>query len=547
MVHDHLHVLLGDRGEAALPDGLAREALLGEKAEPETVLPDFLWDISREASDLRAQRWCVVIPEGDRGQRLLDLVAPLIARREAQQGAKVRVIPVPATLSAERAAAWKRRTFEPRATLSIETPRYQLLLGDLHEVPLSVQQALGSDGFTGRLAFDRDDDYRAYVTKVLRWEDHPSELDLGDAAVYTVHDGSPATRVGYSALARPLHATALRNQEIGYFNADRLVSAGSMRAPSPDELFALAHTGRPTALFSVCHGDGPPTAGWPSPEARRREQGALCFGRNTTLQAGDVPDAPFLPGGLWLMLACYGAGTPDHSAYWHWLARLRQAGQFGGAPDVVLRGLPGAGEAPFIAALPKRLLALEHGPLAILGHIDLAWTYSFQEYDEGPQSRAGRFLGALRFLVEGERVGVAFQELVRGTQDIDQQILAVQSGLEMGTLSAPAWLGHLWMARNDLCSYVVLGDPAVRLPLRRFTMLQAVSQAEASWASLIPGAEQAPPVLDETRVERAVLRLLLEQAPAEVLAAELGMEPGRLVALADAWREAGRAALRARL
>jgi hypothetical protein len=154
--------------------------------------------------------------------------------------------------------------------------------------------------------------------------------------------------------------------------------------PSPDELLARVGGGDPSVLFTLSHGEGAPRGGWTSHEEQRRRQGAMSFGREGKLTGDDLRARPFLPGGVWFMLACYGAGTPNFSAYRHWLAQLAGAGQFRGKPEAVLAGLPGPQDRPFIAALPQAVLANPAGPLAFMGHIDLAWTYGFQELDAAP-------------------------------------------------------------------------------------------------------------------------------------------------------------------
>ena len=63
-------------------------------------------------------------------------------------------------------------------------------------------------------------------------------------------------------------------------------------------------------------------------DRQRKEQGAMSFGSDGLLLGSDVADKPFLPGGIWLMRACYVDGTPSNSAYRHWLESLAQAGQF---------------------------------------------------------------------------------------------------------------------------------------------------------------------------------------------------------------------------
>lgn len=102
-----------------------------------------------------------------------------------------------------------------------------------------------------------------------------------------------------------------------------------------------------------------------------------------------------------------------------------------------------------------------------MGHLDLAWSYSFQEWHQGtPRSRPGKFLSLVKSLLKRHRAGVALCELTRYLHNINLEITAIgDRAAATGAKADPALLGHLWMLRQDLMGYVLLGDPAVRLPL----------------------------------------------------------------------------------
>jgi hypothetical protein len=550
-VSNDLHLLLShaDSGEPTLPEGLPEAALTGEDGRPDGEPeegPQYLYDGSADPQSLPDQRWGVIVPEGARGDRLIDLIRPLMDRRAEQQGAPVNVYRLPPKMSAGEAMQWKRDHFNSRAGFGLEVPAYQLLLGDLDELPLSAQQALCIDGFTGRLAFDQDDQYRAYAEKVLRFEDRPAAVEHPDSLYFTVHDKTEATRAGYRALMKPGLAMALEYRDRGKYPAEQVEAHGDEIIPSPEELLGLAKGAHPTVLFSVSHGDGPPRGGWLSAAEQRQGQGAMSFGRDGKIRAEDLPDGAFLPGGVWFMLACYGAGTPEHSAYAHWLMNLQANNQFRGRVEPVLAGIPRPGDRPFIAALPKRALANPEGPLAFIGHIDLAWTYSFQELDSGVQSRIGRFLGVQRMLVKGDRVGVGMRDLVGGLNDLNEQLTSAYDQVaRVGSGAAlPNNLGHVWMARNDLAAWVLLGDPAVRLPLRGAEQAPARPTFSPFGFAPTPQTTGAPSL---ERVEAAIFSLLAGQGGAETLAGSLGMTGAQLRELAEVYRAAGRAAVGPRL
>ncbi|WP_437618241.1 hypothetical protein [Sorangium sp. So ce1151] len=547
-----------DDSEPVLKDGLSSDAAAQQDAagKRESTLEHF-WDETGDPDDLEAQRWGVIAPEGAPGDRLLALIQPLIdARREAQDGHEVKIYRVPPAMSPEEAARWRKQHFDVSVELARDLPRYQLLLGDLHEVPLALQQYQSTDGFVGRLCFREEREYEAYVDKVLRWEQARAEV-AGSAKFYTVHDGTAATMMGYRSLTQPALV------QLKKYRLD-VADLGDQDAPSPDEFLEAVRSPEPTVMFTVSHGAGAPRGGWKSEGDQRDRQGAMSFGREGKLSGGDLGDAPFLPGGIWFMLACYGGGTPDVSAYRHWLDRLKQSGQFGGQAQSVLAGLPQSGQRPFIARLPQAALANPNGPLAVMGHIDLAWTYSFEERDTGKAvSRPSKFVDVIRTALETSRVGSSFRELLKASLLTNAELTSLYDKAEReGAAHAPdpARLGHLWMLRQDLSGYVLLGDPAVRLPaVRRRLKRGAASKAEPSAPEIQPGAAakaaaasfaearaeappKLPPDMDIDDVERAIGKVL-SGSPINAVAGEHGLDPARLRELKDIYKAAGRAAL----
>jgi hypothetical protein len=563
MKDDKLHLLLAhdDDGTPVLKDGLPDAA--ASEQEPEKKkdkgAQDF-WEEGGDPNDLDEQRWGVIAPEGPQGDRLLSLIRPLIeARREQQGGHDVQIYRVPSRLSPAEAVRWRKAHFDTGADVSTDLPRYQVLLGDLHELSLAVQQSQGSDGFVGRLCFQAERDYEAYVDKVLRWEKAAVEAEAR-AKFFTVHDGTAATMIGYQSLIQP-GLELLRKRQI---DAEEL---GDREVPSPSEFLETVRRPDPTVLFSVSHGAGAPRAGWSSYDEQRERQGSMSFGREGKLAGADVGDAPFLPGGVWFMLACYGAGTPDVSAYRHWLERLKQVGQFGGQAQAVLKGLPAENQAPFIARLPQTVLANSSGPLAVMGHIDLAWTYSFEERDTGKAtSRPAKFIEVVRSSLRGDRAGIAFRQLIRFMSQANHELAELYDVAEREAeahVADGARRGHLWMLRQDLAGYILLGDPAVRLPgtgkrkgqgagapAKASPSMQAARPVEVREQPKAEAPAQAPAAVqpaaklpaDIDTLEEAIGHLLVGRGLNDV-AKEYGIDRAELRRLADTYKKAGRGAL----
>jgi hypothetical protein len=479
--HERLQLLLADAKahRPVLEEGLAVEST--RKAPPPRALPRRVevptWERpDADPNHLGAQRWGVIAPEGELGDSLLRAIAPLIEHREKQQGAAAKVYRVRPGMDAAAAALWRETVLMEESVPQRERPWYLLLLGDLHHVSMELQQVLAHGACVGRLHVGHPEGevdlsgYAAYARKVLAHE-QSAEAEAPDVLLYTVRDGTAATEAGQRLLVEPcLEAmrTRWKKERPGLEPREVPHDAGSVEG-----WVRAAGQARAGVMLSVSHGMGRPRAGWASAEEQRALQGALCVGPGVKLTAEEVRHKPFLPGGLWFTVACFGAATPDTSAYAVWMEQLAREGATSSQSERVQWSLPKAGERPFVAALPQALLANEQGPLAVVGHSDLAWQLSFVSMDTLGGSRASRILSALEVVANGSRVGVAHHALMREYRAVNDRLMAgyqaQQEALLYGTPDPtdPVKQGHLWMLRNDLRGYVLLGDPAARLAVRR--------------------------------------------------------------------------------
>jgi hypothetical protein len=169
------------------------------------------------------------------------------------------------------------------------------------------------------------------------------------------------------------------------------------------------------------------------------------------LAAADVADDANVTGMVAFFFACFGDGTPDADQF---AMDLSQAGT-----------TPPLAPKPFVAALPRRLLAHPNGSaLAVIGHIDRAWSFSIQTANV-PEAQIGTFRDTLGFVLSGDRVGNA----IRG--QFGARFAALSTVLASATSPMAPAAKHLsdrdlvtfWLERNDAQNYVVLGDPAVRI------------------------------------------------------------------------------------
>lgn len=470
-------LLLAEAGnhQPVLKEGLVLEAsqqppsprpLPGRVEVPTLDAPD------ADRYNLEAQRWGVIAPVGEAGDLMLEAIKSLMDHREKEQGSKVKEYRVP-PMNFNEAVDW--RNTELNAAEPEERPWYLLILGDLHQVSMELQQVLAFESCVGRLHVGTPDGevdeagYAAYAKKVLVHERHTAQADVPDVLLYTAQDDTPATRAGHRLLVEPCLEVMQTRWKAKRPNLNpRLVPSGR------DALLRAAREARAGVMVTVAHGLGRPQSGWGSPEEQRALQGALSLGGDVKLSGDMMRQTPFLPGGLWFNVACFGAATPATSVYIEWVEQLVQSKADGSSTiERVLRGLPAKGERPFMAALPQALLANEQGPLAIIGHCDLAWVNSFEQLGKGWNSLSSHIRSGLETVSKGNRVGVGFQALVRAYQTVhngfmlneEARVRARRDGIETSIDAVKQ--SALWMLLNDLRNYVLLGDPAARLPVRR--------------------------------------------------------------------------------
>jgi hypothetical protein len=498
-----LQVLLAQgsqHDEPCIPSGVPAEAL-GEAPRLELAPEEAALDFGNEAADpcsLPQRRWGLVLPQ-DRSlhQPLLEALAPLIARRAEQVGYSsarellaqdVFLVDSNPELSEQDAMHWYRLAYkqEDEHELlrrdALERPDYLLLLGDLHEVPESIHRVLMQSGcFVGRLAFSHPDGtpnldaYSGYSDKLVAAEragrPHPAAGPPVRALV--VEDGTAATQLAARQLVGPLLDRA---RQVGpRFKSQDLNEAAVLGLHSRDELWQIAAKLARGLMLTVSHGYGGPRGGFSSGPLQRAMQGAMSFmSSEPRLTAQDVADQqqPFLAGGMWLMFACYSAGMPVHSHYHRWLVQQKNAAASRAAWVLDALPKPGGDFRPFIAALPQSLLAREDGPLAFIGHLDLAWSYGFQTRGGTADPDLFRcFLGAL---LDRSRVGAAFQFVQRKLREIEAALLnsyhlladleqRPESAAKLWTAARAQRLQELWMMRQDLAGFVLLGDPAAEL------------------------------------------------------------------------------------
>ncbi len=450
-------------GEPLLPAATPRQiaALAGGETLPAAEVEELRrWRSRREEDHLDTRfevdpfhlaeaGWGVIFPEG-REQELREALGPLLALRKAQASelseSRYRELVHHRGESKARFLARHRVGAGPADPDVL--PYYLLIAASPTEISFRFQYQLDVQYAVGRLCFDSLADYTRYAESVVAAE-------RGSVAT--------ARRVSFFGVSNPgdrATASSLRNLICPL--AERVAAdrpswpVDAVLAEKATKAALLERVGggsTPALLFTASHGlgfdvDDPrhlPHQGallcqdWPGPGGPR---GPIV--EDYYVAGEDVADGASLAGLVAFFFACYGAGTPVHDSF----------EMNGEAKQLAVES--------FVSRLPQRLLAHPGGgALAVVGHVDRAWSFSFDWPDSGAQLQV--FESALGRLLEGYPVGAATEYFNQRYAELFTDLSEQREEERWGATPDFLTLSELWTAANDARSYAVIGDPAVRL------------------------------------------------------------------------------------
>lgn len=345
---------------------------------------------------------------------------------------------------------------EPGPADPEQMPYYLLIVGSPEEIPFRFQYELAVQYAVGRIHFEDKKDYERYALNVVEAEEaaeaKSGALPVQQAALFGVsHPGDTATERSVAELIQPL-AERLETDRPGW---PRKLFLGEQA--TKQQLSRLLGGGAtPSLLLTASHGMAFP---FKDPLQRNCQGALLCRewpgeGHPPLPQhyfsGDDLSDEANLRGLIAFHFACYSGGTPRLSNF---------AESPMGKPQPLAPG-------PFLSHLAQRLLGHPKGALAVIGHIDRAWTTSFSWSGRG-QVRI--FENTFKRLLDGYPVGHAMEyfshrhaEMAVVYSELCQDINALDPVDE-------SQFARAYRANNDARNFIVLGDPAVRMVFRNPT------------------------------------------------------------------------------
>ncbi|WP_129677489.1 C1 family peptidase [Candidatus Chloroploca sp. Khr17] len=336
-------------------------------------------------------------------------------------------------------------------------PRYT---GDPH-IPFRLQYDLDLFWGVGRLTFTdllgehRYSAYTAYAEAVVRAETGAMTQRARELVYFGPrHNLDRATALSTTELIAPLldgnDGQVPLATRFGFTTRTYLETNAHRTAL--ERLFQ-GQDHQPAVVFSASHGIDLPIG---HPDLIAQQGALLCsdwdgFGsprRDHWFTGDDLSGDARVEGLIAVVFACFGLGCPPIDSF-----RIRRDG-----PPTALA--PHA----FVAQLPQRIL--ERGGLAVIGHVDRAWSYSFRDEMLKVPRQAQAFEDLLSRILDGKRLGEATDQFnmrqgmtaVHLTELLDKYRHA-QGNLEFEIQR----IGPRWAAFSDARAYALLGDPAVRI------------------------------------------------------------------------------------
>jgi hypothetical protein len=397
-----------------------------------------------DPKNLASAGWGVIFASGVTSDEVEEALRPLLEHRRKSAGAYFKVYHLgPDEPTKEAFLADNHAGIGPADPRKV--PYYLLIVGSPQQIPfrfqylLDVQYAVAS--------------YAAYAQNVVETEKAAEEgsdaLPLKQVTFFGVsREGDQATERSMAELIQPL---------VGQLSSDcpgwplQLLLGPQATKERLSRLLGGGET--PAVLLTASHG-----MSFPFNDGRQRScQGALLCqdwpGENAAVlpehyfSGMDLAQGANLRGLIAFHFACYSGGTPDVSSF----------------ADSALSKPKLVAPAPFVSGLAQHLLGHPRGALAVVGHVDRAWSTAFSWSEPG---QVQIFENTLKRLLDGHPIGSAMEFFNQRHAELAVEYSELCQDRDRPVYVDPVRFARVYRANNDVRNFVVLGDPAVKMAFR---------------------------------------------------------------------------------
>ena len=437
---------------------------IGKITPPKTGFRALIQSNAPRQDDPYESGWTFLINEKDSaiGQEIIDVIQPLATYRKMDDVNSPLVFNnTPENFWVE----WISKYALLKKGRQMQPPKYILIIGSPNEIPFEFQSMLSDVAFVGRLDFDDIKELETYTEKVKR-------MEKGNLVEKEVTFFATDHEINASGCYDPTHYnqsdidTHLVPEINGLnFKPNKLLKNNATKKDLLDNL----QKSKPCSVYASCWGVN---ASGETLDVQKQLTGSLCcqgdyskgFDPNLVLTSQEIPDTPFLEGGLFFQQSSFSYGSPAISSLSHWVSD----GENLGIPKQLA-------PTDFVAPLPKRLVYHKHGPLAFVGHLDELLAYGYAQEETPGAERRERIeptRAALNDILKGRPIGYALNQMtmrrsVLNTQisnNINKVITAfLKASTDAARLKVALPMSNLFLMRNEVKNYMIFGDPAVRL------------------------------------------------------------------------------------
>jgi hypothetical protein len=335
-----------------------------------------------------------------------------------------------------------------------QVPYYLLLVGSPQEIPYHFQSQLDVQYAVGRIHFATLDEYDAYARSVVMAETGQVKLARHATFFGAANPDDAVTRRCLTQLVEPL-ARTLQQDNSGWEIQTILADAATKTRLAA----LLGGSETPALLFASGHGLGFPAGDphqlahqgallcqdWPGPTVWRQ-----AIPQDFYFAGDDLAEGANLLGSIAFLHAAYSAGIGVEDEF---------VGEVRLQPEREVTPPRSA-----LARLPQRLLGHRRGgALAVVGWLDRLWGSSSDW--QGPGQQASLYATGMKRALEGYPIGLALEEFNERYAEFAMHLRTQLGFIQFGGSPDRTELARLWAYGSDMRNFILLGDPAVRLPV----------------------------------------------------------------------------------